>query len=60
MKKEKSNKRKLFCAAASLFCSFAMLTISTYTWITMDKEMLVTNKDFGVKASNNILVFPNN
>lgn len=60
MKKQKSNKRKLFRTAVSLFCSFVMLTISTYTWITMDKEMLVTNKDFGVKASNNLLVFSDN
>lgn len=60
MKKQKSNKRKIFCAAASLFCSIAILTTSTYAWLTMNKEVSVTNMELKVKTSSNLLVSPNN
>lgn len=43
MKKEKSNKRKLLGAIASLLLSAAMLSTSTYAWFTMNKEVEVRN-----------------
>ena len=56
MKKEKSNKRKLLSAIASLLLSAAMLSTSTYAWFTMNKEVEVRNLMVQAKAESGLLI----
>ena len=56
MKKEKSNKRKLLSAIASLLVSAAMLSTSTYAWFTMNKEVEVRNLTVQAKAEGGLLI----
>lgn len=56
MKKEKSNKRKLLSAIASLLVSAAMLSTSTYAWFTMNKEVEVRNIAVQAKAEEGLLI----
>ena len=56
MKKEKSNKRKLLGAIASLLLSAAMLSTSTYAWFTMNKEVEVRNLTVQAKAEGGLLI----
>lgn len=56
MKKEKSNKRKLLGAIASLLLSAAMLSTSTYAWFTMNKEVEVRNLMVQAKAEGGLLI----
>ena len=56
MKKEKSNKRKLLSAIASLLISAAMLSTSTYAWFTMNKEVEVRNLTVQAKAEGGLLI----
>lgn len=58
--KKKSNKRKLFTAAASLLLSAVMLSTSTYAWFTMNKEVEINNIQLQVKTSSNLLISATN
>ena len=58
--KEKSNRRKLFGAAASLFLSAAMLGTSTFAWFTINKEAKVKNINMKVTTSSNLLISETN
>lgn len=60
MKKQKSNRRKLFGAAASLLLSVAMLSSSTYAWFTINKEASVENINMKVTTSSNLLISETN
>lgn len=60
MKKQKSNKRKLFGAAASLLLSVVMLSSSTYAWFTINKEAKVENINMKVTTSSNLLISETN
>lgn len=58
--KQKSNRRKLFGAAASLLLSVVMLSSSTYAWFTINKEAKVTNINMKVTTSSNLLISETN
>ena len=58
--KQKSNKHKLFGAAASLLLSVVMLSSSTYAWFTINKEASVENINMKVTTSSNLLISETN